>query len=119
VQDGIPDLNANRLADLEDEFARNARQDPGINRRREDNAGFHDRQICRCALGELAAVVPHHAFERPAANGLLHRQRGVHQVVALDHRVHRQGLVDALAVQEAVIEHDTTASRSSLMVPFT
>ena len=56
-------------------------------------AVLHDEQVRGRALGQLAAVVPHHPFERAAPERFLHRQRAVHQVVALDHRVHGAGMI--------------------------
>ena len=59
------------------------------------------------ALGELAAVVPHHAFERAAPERLLHRQRVVQQVVRLDQRVDRAGMV---------ADDATSATRHAVLV---
>ena len=62
---------------------------PGVDRRRQRRAVLDDEQVRLRALGELAAVVAHHAFEAAAAKRLLHRERVVQQVVRLDQRVHR------------------------------
>ena len=50
-------------ADLEQELARDPRQQPGVDRRRQRRAVLDDEQVRLRALGELAAIVAHHAFE--------------------------------------------------------
>ena len=92
-QDLLANLDARVGADLEEELARDPGQQAGVERRRERGAVLHDEEIRGRALGKLAAVVPHHALERAAADRLLHRQRVVQQVVRLDQRVDRVRVV--------------------------
>ena len=54
-------------ADLEEELARDAGQQPGVERRREHVAAADDEQVRLRAFGDLAAVIPHHRFERRRA----------------------------------------------------
>src|SRR5262245_56250577 len=69
--------DADFAADLEEEGARDAGQEPRVERRRQGGAVSHDEETRLRALGELALVVAHHAFVAAAAKRLLHRERVV------------------------------------------
>ena len=87
---------------------------PGVERRRQRRAVLHDEQVRLRALGQLAAVVAHHAFERAAPERLLHRQRVVQQVVRLDERVHRARVIPDDRHERdlhAALEHLAAADR--------
>jgi len=86
-------LHPGFLSDIEHKLPGNAGQQSGVERWSEGNVVLHDEEICRRALRQLALVVAHHALEGVRPQRLLHGERAVHQVVALDHRVHRRRVI--------------------------
>ena len=66
---------------------------PGLGCGRQRRTAPHQEEVRLRALGQLAAIVAHQAFFGAAAVRLLHRQRIVQQVVRLDDRVDRAGMV--------------------------
>src|SRR5262249_5542243 len=87
AQHGLANGNAALRADLEQELARDARQQPGVQRRRQRGAVPDDEEIRRRALRELAAIVAHHALEAAPSRGFLRGDGVVQQVVRLDQRI--------------------------------
>ena len=88
AQDGLPDRDRagspNFPGDLEHEFPGDARQAGRRRAAASTRRLLDDEQVRLRALGELSAIIPHHAFERAAAKRLLHRQGVVQQVVRFD-----------------------------------
>jgi hypothetical protein len=90
---GFLDRDAEIARQLDDELARDAGQQAGVDRRRHQAALAHDEQVRLRALRDLAAEVAHDRFERAEAQRVLHGQRVVQQVVRLDERVERRRVV--------------------------
>ncbi len=78
-----------RPPQLQHERASDTRQQPGAERRRLHDAVLDDEEIRLRALRQFAAIVAEHRFGGVGADCLLHAQRVVDQVVALDQRRHR------------------------------
>src|SRR5205814_1308077 len=68
-------LDADVAPDVEQNRPSQAFEQARLARRRERHAGADDEEVGLRALGQLAAVIAHQAFFRPALSGLLHRER--------------------------------------------
>ena len=79
---------------LEQERSGDALQQPRLRRRRQRHPLAHQEEVRLRALGQLAAVVAHQRFfARRARCASCIAMRVVQQVVRLDDRVHRAGMV--------------------------
>jgi hypothetical protein len=89
----VAHIDADLAAHLEDEGAGDALEQPGPRPRRPCDPVPHQEHIRLRTLGQLAPIVAHQRFLTPAAVRLLHREGVVQQVVRLDDRVDRAGMV--------------------------
>ena len=97
------------MAHLEQELARDAGQQTGVDRRRLRHAALDHEEVRLRALGELALVIPHDTLEAAPPEGFLHRQRVVQKIVRLDERVHRSGMI-----ADDIDQRDTHAAREDV-----
>ena len=86
---GTPHLGAH----LEQQVPRHPFEQPGIERRGQDDAVPHHEQVGLRAFGELAPVVEEYGLVCAVAHRLLHRQHVVQQVVGLDDGIDTAGVV--------------------------
>src|SRR5439155_22715770 len=78
---------------LEQEFARDPRQQTRIDVRGQRGAILYDEEVRLRAFRQLTPVVPHHAFETSTPKRFLHRERVVQEVVRFDQGAYRARMV--------------------------